>query len=84
MPLQECGWQSTLRQLRPTSGIHFTKLGEVRVRAHRSVLDGMKCVGMTRKEPLHALVKLPIGEPGVDSVKHITDSSLVTESEVTN
>jgi hypothetical protein len=57
----------------------FLQLGETR--AHRSVVEAIQSVGMSKNEQLHALIKLPNGDLDVDDIEHMTDTALLTESE---
>ncbi len=47
----------------------FLQLGETR--AHRSVVEAIQSVGMSKNKQLHALIQLPNRDLDVDDIKHI-------------
>jgi hypothetical protein len=54
------------------------QLGKVQM--HRSVLEAMKYAGLTKNKQLHALVRLPTVDFGVDNIKHTPNPGLCTDS----
>jgi hypothetical protein len=57
----------------------FLQLGETR--AHRSVVEAIQSVGMSKNKQLHALIQLPNRDLDVEDIEHMTDTALLTEAE---
>jgi hypothetical protein len=56
----------------------FLQLGETQ--AHRSVVEVIQSVGMSKNEQLQASIQLPNRDLDVDNIEHMTDTALLTES----
>ncbi len=57
----------------------FLQLGETHV--HSSVVEVIQSVGMSKNKQLHSLIQLPNRDLDVNNIKHMTDTTLLTESE---
>jgi hypothetical protein len=62
-----------------TPRMTFLQLGVTR--AHRSVIEAIQSVGMSKNKQLHMSIQLPNGDLDVNNIEHITDTALLTESE---
>ncbi len=62
-----------------TPRMTFLQLGETQ--AHRSVVEAIQSVGMSKNEQLHASIQLSNRDLDVNNIEHITDTALLTESE---
>ena len=57
----------------------FLQLGETR--AHRSVVEAIQYAVISKNQQLHVSMEPPNGDFNVNSIKHMTDTTLLTESE---
>ncbi len=57
----------------------FLQLGETQV--HRSMVEVIQSVEMSKNEQIHALIQLSNRNLNVNNIKHMTDTALLTESE---